>query len=126
MSLLTLPAFLTRRREETPMPETAATTETSAMPEETAPAPLIRFLTVGGAAVEVRRTRFITRWASCPPFAAAAPYEIDGFQWTCHGCGAYGREGETYQDRNFRQEKEARDDANGHAANCRAMPKPEE
>ncbi|MFJ7238235.1 hypothetical protein ACIQWB_14030 [Streptomyces olivaceus] len=85
---------------------------------------LSRFLTVGGSTVDLRQTRFITRWNGCPPFAAAEPYEIDGFQWTCVGCGAYGREGDTYHDPNFRKSKEARDDAQAHAEKCRALPRP--
>jgi hypothetical protein len=121
MSLIALPAFLLRRREDTSMPEITE----AAVPEQAADAPLIRFLTLGGAVVEVRKTRFVTRWESGPPFAVAKPYEIGGFQWKCAGCGAYGREGDTYNDPNYRQEKEARDDANKHAAACHAMPKPD-
>lgn len=83
---------------------------------------LPRFRTLGGAAVVVERTRFVTRWRSCPPFAADKPYEINGFQWTCGGCGAYGREGDTYNDRNYREQKEARVEANAHAEKCRALP----
>ena len=123
MSLLTLPAFLTRRREVTPMPEVTMPDDATAAPTEDGT--LMRFLTVGGAVVAVFRTRFVTRWRGGPPFAADKPYWISGFQWECSGCGAYGREGETYEDPNFRQESEARSDANDHAAQCRAMPKPE-
>jgi hypothetical protein len=115
-------ALLTRRKE-TPMPETPATATETPAPQADDNA-LMRFLTIGGATVRVHKTRFITRWAGGPPFAAAKPYEINGFQWTCDGCGAYGREGETYKDRNFRQVVEAREDANEHASTCRAMPKP--
>lgn len=104
---------------EPPMPETTPVAETPADDNV-----LIHFLTVGGATVEVYPTRFVTRWASCPPFAAKEPYEIDGFQWRCGGCDAYGRQGETYLDRCFRNRAEARDDANDHAEKCRAMPRP--
>ncbi|MEW1754720.1 hypothetical protein [Streptomyces angustmyceticus] len=83
---------------------------------------LMRFLTLGGATVAVESTRFVTRWSSCPPFAADKPYEISGFQWTCAGCGAYGREGDTYHDPNYRRQQEARDEANAHAEKCRAFP----
>ena len=105
------------------MVDTTTVTENTpapAQPDNT----IARFLTLGGATVRMYPTRFITRWAGGPPFAAAKPYEISGFQWECDGCGAYGREGETYQDRNYRRQAEARTEANEHANTCRAMPKP--
>lgn len=121
MSLIALPAFLIRRREDTTMPDTAATPEAPAPADDNTVA---RFLTLGGAVVRMYPTRFITRWAGGPPFAAD-PHEIGGFQWECVGCGAYGREGETYKDRNYREQAEARTEANEHADTCRAMPSPE-
>ena len=114
---MTLLAMLRRRTEETTVTDTATTTD------KTANDVLMRFLTQGGATVELYSTRFVTRWRGGPPFAAATPYEINGFQWKCAGCGAYGREGETYDDPNYRTEKEAREAANGHAGACWSMPK---
>lgn len=117
-----LAALFTRRTsQDTATPEPADTTDT-AETTEAHDNTIARFLTLGGAVVRMYPTRFITRWAGGPPFAAKEPYEIGGFQWECDGCGAYGREGETYLDRNYRQQAEARDEANGHADNCRAMP----
>lgn len=117
-------AFLTRRQEKTSMTETATAQSVTEQPAKKDDNALMRFLTQGGAVVEVYPTRFVTRWAGGPPFAAAEPYEIGGFQWKCAGCGAYGREGETYKDRCYRELAEARTEANEHAATCRAMPKP--
>ncbi|WP_328545485.1 hypothetical protein [Streptomyces europaeiscabiei] len=105
-------------------------TDTSTVTEQTDDSPaepdntIARFLTLGGAVVRMYPTRFITRWAGGPPFAAAKRYEINGFQWECDGCGAYGREGDTYKDPNYRTQSEARTEANEHADSCRAMPKP--
>jgi hypothetical protein len=86
---------------------------------------IVRYLTVGGATIDLRSTRFVTRWQGGPPFAASKPYETDGFQWTCSGCQSYGREGDDYNDPNFRKLAEARDDAQGHADKCRALPRPD-
>lgn len=119
-------AFLTRRKD-TPMADTTPATQqpsTDTDIQATTDNTIARFLTLGGATVRMFPTRFITRWAGGPPFAAKEPYEISGFQWECDGCGAYGREGETYKDRNYRQQAEARTEANKHADACRAMPKP--
>lgn len=117
--------FLTRRKDATPAMADEPSTDTDTTTQPAKPDNTIaRFLTVGGAVVRLYPTRFITRWAGGPPFAAKEPYETSGFQWTCDGCGAYGRQGETYLDRNYRQQAEARDEANGHADTCRAMPKP--
>lgn len=54
MSLIALPAFLTRRRESTPMPETTELAET----------PVMRFATQGGAEVHVTR-RGLVRCLGC-------------------------------------------------------------
>ncbi|NUQ95892.1 MAG: hypothetical protein HOY79_04785 [Streptomyces sp.] len=115
-------AFLARRKDATPaMIDAPCTdTDTTANPVEVDNT-IARFLTLGGAVVRMYPTRFITRWAGGPPFAAAKPYEVSGYQWTCDGCGSYGREGDTYKDPNYRDKQEARDEANGHADACRAM-----
>ncbi|MBD0743555.1 hypothetical protein [Streptomyces sp. CBMA152] len=54
MSLIALPAFLTRRRGETPMPETTT---------ETTNTVVMRFRTRGGAVVEVSKTYRTGRYA---------------------------------------------------------------
>lgn len=117
---------LLSRRKEIPMADTATITET--LTETTAQKDddnvLMRFLTQGGATVSVYATRFTTRWAGGPPFAAATPYEVSGFQWECAGCDAYGREGDTYHDPNYRDKAEARSEANAHADQCRSLPNP--
>ncbi|MGW2861914.1 hypothetical protein [Streptomyces sp. NPDC001205] len=126
MSLITLPAFL-RRREDSPVPET---TTAPAAPAPAAEAPLMRFLTQGGAVVELRSHRFRTRYtAQGRPFVSDKYREVNGFTWKCLGCdrrGSGGRgpfsEGEPYLPG---EDGQARDDANKHAAACRAMPKPQ-
>ncbi|MFI0425101.1 hypothetical protein [Spongiactinospora sp. 9N601] len=86
---------------------------------------ITRFLNLGGSVTELHRTRFTTRWTySGPPYAAASPYEINGYTWRCLGCAAYGREGDDYNDPGWRKLHEARQDAQDHAAYCRAMPRP--
>lgn len=102
MSLLSLPAFLTRRREDTPMPETETT------------APLMRFLTQGGAQVHVTRIgTYTVRGASGHCWGEHEDH------WTCHGCDQGIGSHKRFTPRDIR------DQANEHANDCRAMPKPE-
>ena len=116
-----LASLISRRntQQDAPAPEQQPE-PTAAVVDNT----IARFLTQGGAIVRMYPTRFTTRWAGGPPFAAAKPYEVSGFQWKCDGCGAYGREGDTYKDPNYRDQTEARTEANEHADTCRAMPQP--
>lgn len=83
---------------------------------------IARFVNVGGAVVELHTTRFMTHWLSGPPYACDEPYAVDGWNWRCLGCAAFGREGETYCDPGFRMLSEARAGAQMHAAMCRALP----
>jgi hypothetical protein len=121
---LTLPTFLTRRKEN-PVVETTTT------PVKAEPDVLMRFLTQGGAVVELHRQvrRVRTR-------AGAGRYLLpdgktrssQGFNWRCLGCEATGGGGRYgLGDGHFDecQQREARDEANAHAEKCRAMPKPE-
>lgn len=94
MTLLTLPPFLTRRKE-TAMPETTTLTKTD-------PNVLMRFLTQGGAIVIV----------------TGSGRHVEDNHWRCLGCG---------DSSNYigRWDWHARDAANAHAEQCRAMPKPD-
>lgn len=86
---------------------------------------VVRYLTVGGATVDLHRKRFTTTFSHRgAPYAADKPYEVDGFNWRCLGCGVYGREGDSYHDPGYRSLPEARDVAQGHAEKCRAIPRP--
>jgi len=92
----------------------------------TVPGPdlLARFLTVGGAVVELRKVRFQTRYIRRPyVLLAGQTRPCDGFTWSCLGCGAQDSAEtgfiEPYLDDD---EKQARDDANNHATRCRSMP----
>ena len=100
MSLITLPAFLIRRREDTtPRPETTTT------PQQADDGILMRFLTQGGATVIV---------------TGSGRYGAEDCRWKCLGCGD--------TDRNravARYDWDARNKANDHATDCRAMSKPE-
>jgi len=87
---------------------------------------IVRFLTVGGATVELRSHRFTTRWRPLKgrPDVIAQPYEVDGYAWKCLGCDAYGRDPHSYEGDYLQDERgKAREDANTHANGCRAMPR---
>lgn len=96
--------------------------------EESATDPiLMRFLTIGGAVVELRSKRFMTRWHPLRgrPEAVDQAYEVDGLAWECLGCDAHGRDPYSYKGDYLPSERdEARAEANDHANICRAMPKP--
>ncbi|MFB8182600.1 hypothetical protein ACFC8N_42755 [Streptomyces sp. NPDC055966] len=116
-------AFLTRRaRQETPTPEPVTAAETD-VPQDDDNV-LMRFITQGGATVELHPTRFTAKFDyRGAPYAVSEPYKVDGFNWRCTGCAAFGREDETYYELGFRTRGEARDEANEHATACRSMPK---
>lgn len=65
-------------------------------------APVMRFLALGGAEVII---------TALPPRSRDLSH-----RWTCLGCDAFGE---------FSSLRWTRDDANKHASECRAMPKPE-
>lgn len=89
-----------------------------------------RFLTVGGATVEVRRHRFQTvyTWQGRPYVTSVEDPQrrtVDGYRWSCLGCGVLGEAALMDGDYLPDEAGKARDDANRHAGNCRAMPLPE-
>lgn len=119
-------AFLTRRKE-TPVPDTT-TTETSTT--QTDDNVLMRFLTQGGATVELhhqdKRVRTMPH-SSVTVMPDGETRMSHGYNWRCLGCGAIGGGGRYGMgDNHFDQHQlgEARDEANSHATTCRAMPKP--
>ncbi|CAM5250243.1 hypothetical protein SGLAM104S_01611 [Streptomyces glaucescens] len=93
---------------------------------------LARFITVGGATVDLLTHTFRTRYTGQGrPYVSDEGREVDGFTWACLGCGAtsatngrnyirfdYGRYLPT-------EDGEAREDAQTHAERCRALPRPE-
>ncbi|WP_438490721.1 hypothetical protein [Streptomyces sp. S186] len=89
----------------------------------------MRFLTAGGATVELRSHRFSTRYTGQGrPYVSDEVRDVDGFVWKCLGCDADGRsdgpnpirfDGGRYLPG---ERDEARRDANAHAQTCRAMP----
>jgi hypothetical protein len=84
---------------------------------------LARFVNVGGATVELHNQRFSTKTDSRGYYHPETSFEVGGFNWRCLGCAVTGC-GDPYEDRAYRKLDEARDHANGHAAKCRAMPRP--
>jgi hypothetical protein len=88
-------------------------------------AAVARFLTLGGAVVDLTTKRFVTRFADQGRPYASEPREVAGYAWLCQGCGddGYDQHGDTgYLPE---EQHKARTDANAHASTCRAMPKPE-
>lgn len=119
MLLATL--FTRQTRQDTPAPEIPIDTAAE-KPEVNV---LMRFLTQGGATVEVHPKEFTARFDyRGAPYAVETPYKVDGFNWRCAGCAGFGRENETYYELGFRRIGEARDEANQHAKDCQSMPKP--
>ncbi len=116
-------AFLTRRKDPT-MTDTTAQTET--ITDDV----VMRFLTQGGATVELHRQDYRLRtkpFNSIELLPNGESRISHGFNWRCLGCNAIGGGGRYgLNERHFDEHKpeESRDEANAHAANCRAMPKP--
>lgn len=104
------------------------TISTSADMDEVTDPVIMRFLTVGGATVELRGHRFTTRWHPLKgkPNVISQAYETDGYVWECLGCDADGRKRNSYGEREYLPSEldDARDHANEHASACHAMPKP--
>jgi hypothetical protein len=119
-------AFLTRRQEKTPMSETTA----ASTAQQTNDGVVMRFLTQGGATVELnRQTRTVNYLPGQRGYLMPNNEKrvSRGFNWRCLGCneiGGGGRYG--FGDRHFDEHtpRESRDEANQHATTCRAMPKP--
>jgi hypothetical protein len=85
------------------------------MPDTTTDKPasdvVMQFLTRGGATVQVTKEHRTTFWDKANPTGTEARYPIH-----CLGCD--------YGDDNWSSVVYARSDANQHATDCRAMPKP--
>lgn len=94
------------------------------VPTETWPAGLVaRFVTLGGAAVDLRHKRWF--YDRSVPLKTAKSNVVEGFNWECKGCGAYGYEGTAcYTSTGYLDERDARSDANAHASTCRATTRP--
>ncbi|MFE2412332.1 hypothetical protein ACFXDE_28690 [Kitasatospora sp. NPDC059408] len=100
---------------------TTSTVWTAAWPENV----LARYLTVGGAQIDLTSVRFRTRFLpKGRPYVGDTYHEVDGFTWKCNGCGTTGSVG-VYGDPYLPNERQdAHLDANAHANECRSMPKP--
>ncbi|MFF9287533.1 hypothetical protein [Streptomyces griseosporeus] len=119
-------AFLTRRKEAT-MPETPTTVTTTPQTDTDV---VMRFLTQGGATVELHhQVRTVRHIAGRPGYLLPDNQSrtSHGFNWRCLGCGSIGGGGPYgmgYHHFDEYEPNESRDEANEHAAQCRAMPKP--
>lgn len=87
---------------------------------------LARFLTQGGAVVDLHRQEWkVYHYAT--QFTPAEMVEKRGFNWRCLGCDAIGGgdlhswDGRGYEEREPRESRQA---ANEHATECRALPRP--
>jgi hypothetical protein len=114
-------AFLTRRKD-TPMTETTAT----GTAPQTSDDVVMRFLTQGGATVEL----YPHAWTETHYNIDHKPRQQvarEGFEWRCLGCDTTGAEtnlrlgGAGYHER---QPRDSRKEANKHASTCWSMPKP--
>lgn len=119
-----LRALLTRRPKQTSMPETT-TIETDKPTDDV----VMRFLTQGGATVELHRQDRRVRTLPGDSVRVMADGQTrisNGFNWRCLGCDAIGGGGRYgLGDRHFDEHKpsESRTQANEHAETCRSMPK---
>jgi hypothetical protein len=100
----------------------------NSQPETTTADPdvLMRFLTIGGATVELRSHQFKTRYQWDSRSRVFPNYEtrtVDGYRWQCLGCGKLGAADFNSTDYLDHEHDRARDDANSHASACRAMPR---
>lgn len=120
MSLISLPAFLARRREDTPMPET-----TREAPVQPSQAVLMQFRTRGDAVVDLYKHAWTERWPETEN-CLARTNNYTGFNWTCRGCDLIGK-GHDLRDDGYSQFdlNQARRAANEHAGACWSMPKPD-
>jgi hypothetical protein len=107
----------------TPTPATEATSQTSNDV-------VMRFLTQGGATVELhRQTRTVNYLPGQPGYLMPNNEKrvSNGFNWRCLGCNTIGGGGRYgLQDRHYDEDylTTSRAEANTHATTCRAMPKP--
>lgn len=116
-------AFLTRRKDPT-------MTDTTTQAEKTTDDVVMRFLTQGGATVELRRQIRTVNYEHGRPgylLGNGQTRTSNGFNWQCLGCNAIGGGGRYgFGDNHFDEyaPEKSRTEANEHAAGCRAMPKP--
>lgn len=98
----------------------SSTTWTTDWPQDV----LARYVTVGGAHVDLLSHRFRTNYTAQGRYVSGPPNEVDGFTWTCRGCdtrGAVNVFGDPYLPGERNRAHEA---ANSHAAECRSIPRP--
>jgi hypothetical protein len=83
---------------------------------------LMRFLTLGGATVDVYAQAWTVRLYSGGE--AREQIRERGFQWVCRGCDQAGKDHRLGRGYAETEPNCSRDAANDHAAECRAMSKP--
>lgn len=114
MRLLPRLARQARTTEETAVPDTTTDIQTSTDV-------IMRFLTQGGAAVDLRSHT----WTELAVIREErVRVERTGFRWSCAGCDTTGpREYDSRTGYYESEPRESRDHANAHADACRAMPR---
>ncbi|RGD55412.1 hypothetical protein DR950_41860 [Kitasatospora xanthocidica] len=83
-----------------------------------------RYLTVGGAHLDLSSHTFWTDYTYQGRHHIGHRRKVDGFLWRCHGCGQQGGVGFYREPYLPNERQKALDDSNEHASACRAMPKP--
>ena len=88
---------------------------------------LMRFLTQGGATVELHTHAYRTHYNGLGHWTAELS-DVTGSNWRCLGCDTRGRIGfQGYGSSEYgyseTEADKARDEANKHAGECRSMPK---
>ncbi|MGW2113753.1 hypothetical protein [Streptomyces zhihengii] len=115
-----MPLAFLKRTKETPVTTTDSTdTETSA-------GPVMQFRTQGGATVDLYPHQWVEHHYAVGD-RPARTLNRSGFEWRCNGCDLTGAEqhlrlrGAGYTET---KPQDSRNDANAHATDCWAMPKP--
>lgn len=112
------------------MPKSTSTPQPQPSPAPPTDDVVMRFLTVGGATVELHhQTRTVNYQYGRPGYLIGngETRVSHGYNWRCLGCGSTGGGGRYGMgSRHFEdlQLSECRDEANQHATTCRAMPRP--
>ena len=89
---------------------------------------VMRFLTLGGAVVDVRQRQADLRTrpgSTVDLLPDGETWRAEVFGWRCLGCGEVGAQGHYGLGSSYFEDLgEARKGANNHATACRAMPRP--
>ncbi|MFF4777655.1 hypothetical protein ACFY05_32990 [Microtetraspora fusca] len=95
---------------------------------ETEPWPegvVARCITAGATTVDVYETTFKTGYDAHGKWLGGERREVDGFNWRCLGCNEVGKADESYYiGKGYRDQREAKNEAQTHANGCSFLPRP--